>query len=407
MKSVNVWWLAKVVVGVVWFGSGVELQAQSLTWLGTLPDYDGSWAHGVSADGSVVVGWAQSASGQIRAFRWTQSGGMEDLGTLGGNGSTALGVSADGFVAVGVAYNASGQIRAFRWTQSGGMEDLGTLGGNGSTAYGVSADGSVVVGVAENASGLSRAFRWTASGGMQDLGTLGGNESKAYGVSADGSVVAGWARNASYEFRAFRWTVSGGMEDLGTLGGNGGVARGVSADGSVVVGWARSASNQGRAFRWTVSGGMEDLNQTYAALLGSGSWLEVATAISPDGRYIVGWGWNAATGRTEAFLLDTEGTTTAVESRGFKDGLQGELRIFPMPSAGAATLRFVSEQVGPVILEVVDVLGRVVFQWSGQVERVGVQSLGVSMGGLSSGRYHVRLRLPGHEVLTAPLMIVR
>jgi hypothetical protein len=33
--------------------------------------------------------------------------------------------------------------------------------------------------------------------------------------------------------------------------------------------------------------------------------LEWATAISPDGRYIVGWGYNAATGRDEAFLLDT------------------------------------------------------------------------------------------------------
>jgi hypothetical protein len=30
-----------------------------------------------------------------------------------------------------------------------------------------------------------------------------------------------------------------------------------------------------------------------------------AYAISPDGRYIVGRGYNAATGRTEAFLLDT------------------------------------------------------------------------------------------------------
>jgi hypothetical protein len=28
--------------------------------------------------------------------------------------------------------------------------------------------------------------------------------------------------------------------------------------------------------------------------------------MSPDGRYIVGWGYNAATGRDEAFLLDTQ-----------------------------------------------------------------------------------------------------
>jgi hypothetical protein len=33
--------------------------------------------------------------------------------------------------------------------------------------------------------------------------------------------------------------------------------------------------------------------------------LEIAYAITPDGRYIVGQGYNAARARTEAFLLDT------------------------------------------------------------------------------------------------------
>jgi probable HAF family extracellular repeat protein len=141
---------------------------------------------------------------------------------------------------------------------------------------------------------------------MQDLGTLGGDCSVAYGVSADGSVVVGWACNAAGQDRAFRWTASGGMQDLGTLGGDYSAAYGVSADGAVVVGGARNADWQGRAFRWTASGGMEDLNTTYASLLTNGSVLREARAISPDGRYIVGWGYNAATGRYwEAFLLDT------------------------------------------------------------------------------------------------------
>jgi probable HAF family extracellular repeat protein len=92
---------------------------------------------------------------------------------------------------------------------------------------------------------------------------------------------------------------------LGTLGGDWSEAYGVSADGAVVVGWAYNAAGYRRAFRWTASRGMEDLNRTYASLLTNGSWLGEARAISPDGRYIVGWGYNAATGRYEAFLLDT------------------------------------------------------------------------------------------------------
>ena len=137
------------------------------------------------------------------------------------------------------------------------------------------------------------------------LGILGGGWSKAFGVSADGAVVVGEANNASYQPRAFRWTAAGGMQDLGTLGGGSSVASGVSADGAVVVGWATNASGYDRAFRWTPSGGMEDLNSTYASLLTNGSYLGIASAISPDGRYIVGRGTNAATGRGEAFLLDT------------------------------------------------------------------------------------------------------
>jgi probable HAF family extracellular repeat protein len=141
---------------------------------------------------------------------------------------------------------------------------------------------------------------------MQDLGTLGGRYSAAYGVSADGAVVVGVARNAAGYDRAFRWTASGGMQDLGTLrGGRYSAAYGVSADGAVVVGTAWNAAGFARAFRWTESGGMEDLNLTYASLLTDGSLLWEAFAISPDGRYIVGRGYNAATWRWEAFLLDT------------------------------------------------------------------------------------------------------
>jgi probable HAF family extracellular repeat protein len=401
-QRVGVWralWLVWAVVA--W--AALPSQAQRLTWLGTLGS-SGSEAHGVSANGSVVVGVARNAAGQQRAFRWTAAGGMQDLGTLpGSDESWAWGVSADGSVVVGEAWNAAGQYRAFRWTASGGMQDLGTLGGNRSGAYGVSADGSVVVGVASNAAGQQRAFRWTASGGMQDLGTLGGDRSLALGVSADGSVVVGWARNAAGQGHAFRWTAARGMQDLGTLGGDWSLAWGVSADGSVVVGRAENAEGQGRAFRWTAVGGMEDLNTTYASLLTNGSWLEFANAISPDGRYIVGQGYNAATGRLEAFLLDIQGT--GVEEWSGAAGVR--LRLLPQPARERVALELeVAEAAGRVTLVVSDVLGRVVAEPLREaVLPPGVQQrIELDVHTWAAGQYMVVLRTEAGS--TAVLLVV-
>jgi probable HAF family extracellular repeat protein len=279
------------------------------------------------------------------------------------------------------------------------MQDLGTLGGRWSEAWGVSADGSVVVGSAQNAAGQWRAFRWTAAGGMQDLGTLGGDSSWARGVSADGSVVVGRAANAAGQWRAFRWTAAGGMEDLGTLGGYWSEARGVSADGSVVVG-----ISGGRAFRWTAAGGMEDLNITYAHLLTDGSELREAYAISPDGRYIVGWGWNAATGRREAFLLDTQGT--GVEERSGTPGVR--LRLLPQPAHKRVVLELeAAEAAQGVRLIVSDVLGRVVAEpLRGAVLPPGVHRVELDVRAWAAGQYTVVLRTEAGST-AVPLVVVR
>jgi probable HAF family extracellular repeat protein len=345
----------------------------------------------------VVVVWAALPS-LAQQLIW--------LGTLGGDRSVAWGVSADGSVVVGVAWNAAGQRRAFRWTAARGMQDLGTLGGSVSVAAGVSADGSVVVGWAYNAAGDERAFRWTAAGGMQNLGTLGGDFSTAWGVSADGSVVVGGARNAAGQTRAFRWTAAGGMQDLGTLGGNRSEAYGVSADGSVVVGLAFYATGQWRAFRWTAASGMEDLNTTYAHLLTDGSVLIEARAISPDGRYIVGSGHNAATGRApEAFLLDTQGV--GVEER--SGAARVRLRLLPQPARERVVLELeAAEAAQGVRLMVSDVLGRVVAEpLRGAVLPPGVQQrIELDVRAWAAGQYTVVLRTEAGST-AVPLVVVR
>ena len=193
----------------------------------------------------------------------------------------------------------------FLWTPDTGAVSL-NMQPNLVNAYniGMSADGSTVVGSRE--SGFSRyAARWVRGVGVELLNEVGGRYEHAFACSADGAVVVGRTDYSVGSWQAFRWTRETGIVGLGTLGGNTSTAFGVSGDGSVVVGTSSGMSGPLSAFRWTPTGGMENLNITYAGLLTGVSLLISARAVSPDGRYIVGMGLNAETGRQEAFLLDT------------------------------------------------------------------------------------------------------
>ena len=130
MKSQSIPVLA---IAVLLFGPVPSAFATIATFQG-LGDLSGgsfsSYAHDVSADGSTVVGWSKSASGN-EAFRWTSTSGMVGLGDLSGGsfGSYARGVSADGSIVVGRGKSASGS-EAFRWTSASGMVGLGDLPGD-------------------------------------------------------------------------------------------------------------------------------------------------------------------------------------------------------------------------------------------------------------------------------------
>ena len=209
-------------------------------------------------------------------------------------------------------------------------------------------------------------------------------------------VVVAWAAQPSLAQQLI-W--------LGTLGGSESEARGVSADGSVVVGWAHNAAWQPRAFRWTAASGMEDLNITYAHLLTDGSELRSANAISPDGRYIVGQGYNAATGRREAYLLDTQGT--GVEER--SGAARVRLRLLPQPARERVVLELeAAEAAGRVTIVVSDVLGRVVAEpLRGAVLPPGVQQrIELDVHAWAAGQYTVVLRTEAGST-AVPLVVVR
>jgi len=246
------------------------------------------FGYGISGDGKFVVGRSGTSS-VFRAFRWSESGGLQDLGTLEFNGSArAEGTNSDGSVVVGSASTPGGD-RAFRWTSSTAMQSLGTLAGDTfSFGNAVNADGSVVAGWSGTSFTDRQAFRWTADGGMIGLGTLpGGSSSAATGISNDGNRIVGNSRVGGNE-RAFRWVFGFGMWDIGVLpGATSSEARAISGDGNAVGG-----TSGNRAFIWTVDDGLRDLNE-YLPTLGidlTGWDLTITTAISDDGSVVTGWG---------------------------------------------------------------------------------------------------------------------
>ncbi|NTW51110.1 MAG: autotransporter domain-containing protein [Chlorobiaceae bacterium] len=242
----------------------------------------GSSFYALSADGMVIVGYAQTtADAADHAFRY--SGGiMTDLGTLvGGSSSQAVAVSADGSVIVGNS-DVTGGSHAFKYV-GGTMTDLGTLvGGSNSQAVAVSADGSVIVGTSDATAG-SRAFKYVGST-MTDLGTLaGGSYSEAVAVSANGSVIVGTS-GVTGGSHAFKY-VGSTMTDLGTLGGTNSQANAVSANGSVIVGYSGlvPGGTDYHAFKYVGS--------TISDLGTLGGSTSSAKAVSDDGSVIVGWSY--------------------------------------------------------------------------------------------------------------------
>ena len=155
---------------------------------------------GVSDDGSLVIGNTDPLDGGTtsHAMIWSDPSGFSPVGDISRGilfKLDAQGISGDGSVITGTANNsifesATTGNRAYRWTSSGGFQDLGSLGSNNSTGLGISADGSVIVGGSYDGSGRLRAMRWTAADGMISLGEMDANETSASAYATSGGETA-------------------------------------------------------------------------------------------------------------------------------------------------------------------------------------------------------------------------
>lgn len=254
----------------------------------------------VSADGEVVVGIMSDGIG-TRVWRNIATNSPSLVSGLGGSPNPR--VSGDGSTVVGNS-TVLQEYRAVRWTQAGGVVDIGTMNGlpsgyAASTNFGlgVSSDGSVVVGTGflqtgppNNENGQSQVYRWTADAAAQATLNAGSVFANAVvtDVSADGSTMV-VRRTANL----YRWTLAGGYQLIRLGGSNLNEAPRISADASTVV---------DANVVWTQATGPRSL-ETVLAEAGCNftgwSGLRV-TDVSGNGRALCGYGVNPL-GQTEAW----------------------------------------------------------------------------------------------------------
>jgi len=151
-----------------------------------------------SGQGSGIVnactflGGSVGVAGGATAFLWSESGGMQDLGTLpGGSHSESASVNNSGWV-VGSSDSSLG-LRAFLWTPGGGMQDLNRLIPQNSNlvlagATSINDAGQMAGNVSASPSGYQSAVLWDTAGVTHDLGTLGGR----YAIPGSRRVSRSW-----------------------------------------------------------------------------------------------------------------------------------------------------------------------------------------------------------------------
>jgi len=265
----------------------------------------------MTPDGNKVVGHEGRAIRNYRGFIWTPNGTLY----LPGYGSGALCINPVGTIAAGgVNYNVT--VYPALW-DANTQQLVQTLPFYGEF-WGVSNDGNTLLLFtprygyhrcrAEIWNRVHNTFR-TLPPYQSDPHTFGFKLTPdgAIAVGTSGELYDNWL-GVGQNYRAVMWRASNNwqVEPLASLGGQRGIAYDIK--GNTIVGFVSTPAGENRAVRWhlsTATTQVEDLNQTYSALLSPGSRLRVAYGASYNERFIVGTGYNAATGRDEAFLLDT------------------------------------------------------------------------------------------------------
>ena len=260
---------------------------------------------------------AQLSLYDVNTNEWTPKGGLGQI--VDNNSSAGWAMSGDGNTIVGNAWadpnNGDGlspYAHAFAWNATDGLTDMGSLfatTNRSSRADAVSQDGSVAVGYQDfNGPWKSAVWRKNPAGGyfpnqylLVDPAGSVSDEFNQLGqcnaVSANGIWIGG---DGDYAFpNAWIWSEATGLIDLGNMGLTDvtGHVTSMNSDGSRVVGYYLSNdfwSATYTPFLWTPTLGMVNLNtwmtDTLQIEVDPGTNIYMPSAISPNGKYIAGFG---------------------------------------------------------------------------------------------------------------------
>jgi probable HAF family extracellular repeat protein len=219
-----------------------------------------------------VVGWSYRDGGFL-PFYYTRLGGMTHLSSFGEEHSNAADINDAGEVLINVfSYNgnpAPNERRAYLWTSSGGLSNLGILSTD--IDFGASSIndlGHVAGGIYNDATNRATPYLWTPEDGLISIDTLGGDWGYPYDINNNDQVVGTSEITDAQEIlgttehNAFVWTPDSGTKDLGNLGIAISIANG-NNDSGLAVGMSETGEYIAhRAFLWTEDDGMVPLATT-------------------------------------------------------------------------------------------------------------------------------------------------
>lgn len=258
----------------------------------------------VSDDGRIVSATVRSAeAGHVLSAHWSETTGWAEAplgsGAEGGSWSQAHGLSGDGTTLVGQIQRES-TSQAATWHRDNGLTTLASPSGN-SRANACNRDGSVIVGWCEGTgTGTWQPSVWTGAG----LTILAPTKAfcEAAGVSADGNIIVGQSYEESWGQRGaalwlnsdFGWV----QESLGTLPGTfsgygQAMALDLTDDGHTIVGFNSFDGNRSVGFIWTPGDGLIDVHEYlvgHEVAIPEGFRISSVTGISGDGSFMTGFG---------------------------------------------------------------------------------------------------------------------